>query len=30
MEAVLENVTPLDENLQQEVEDHDCKDIAMS
>ena len=29
MEAVLENVTPLDENLQQEVEDHDCKDIAM-
>jgi len=30
VEAVLENATPLDENLQQEVEDHDCKDIAMA
>jgi hypothetical protein len=29
VEAVLENATPLDENLQQEVEDHDCKDTAM-
>ena len=26
---MLENATPLDENLHQEVEDHDCKDIAM-
>lgn len=29
VEIVLENATLLDENLQQEVKDHDCKDIAL-
>ena len=29
MATELEDATPLDENLQQEVKDHDCKDIAL-